>query len=196
MKDLIRKILKENKMNPIKKFFFDHWDEMRSHGEYPTVDYSLISKLGFRKRAIEIHDYYLEYIGGEGIGEENLLNFLSSETFDSSELNFRRLWDDEDLKFTFKLNNIRIIINRSRDKEIKADVEIPEGYVNITEYNDIDDEYYQKRYDISDGNNEIDDMSTYFDVQDELRTIIESFIIDFAIKYGTEITEADVVILN
>ena len=45
-------------------------------------------------------------------------------------------------------------------------------------------------------NNEIDDMSTYFDVQDELRTIIESFIIDFAIKYGTEITEADVVILN
>jgi hypothetical protein len=59
MKELIRKILKEERTNPIKKFFFDHWDEMRSEGEYPTIDYSLIAKLGFRKRAIEIHDYYL-----------------------------------------------------------------------------------------------------------------------------------------
>jgi len=108
MKKLIRKILKEEKMNPIKKFFFNHWDEIRSEGEYPTIDYSLIGKLGFRKKAIEIHDYYLEYIGGEGIGEEKLLDFLSNQTFDSSELNFRRHWDDEDLKFTFKLSNLRI----------------------------------------------------------------------------------------
>ena len=50
MKELIRKILKEEKMNPIKKFFFNHWDEMKSEGEYPTMDYSLISKL----------DYYTE----------------------------------------------------------------------------------------------------------------------------------------
>jgi hypothetical protein len=78
MKELIRKILKEEKMNPIKKFFFDHWDEMRSNGEYPTIDYSLIGKLGFRKRSIEISDYYTEYIGGESVGEENLLDFLSS----------------------------------------------------------------------------------------------------------------------
>ena len=182
-------------MNPIKKFFFNHWDEMKSEGEYPTMDYSLISKLGFRKRAIEIHDYYLEYIGGEGIGEENLLDFLSNQTFDSSELNFRRHWDDEDLKFTFKLSNVRI--NKHREyKEILADADILDGYINMTEYNDIEDEYYQKRYDISRGNNEIDDMSSYFDVQDELRTIIQSFINDFAIKYGTEITEAEIVLLN
>jgi hypothetical protein len=37
MKELIRKILKEEKMNPIKKFFFNNWDEMRSEGEYPTI---------------------------------------------------------------------------------------------------------------------------------------------------------------
>jgi hypothetical protein len=39
-------------------------------------------------------------------------------------------------------------------------------------------------------------MSTYFDVQDEIKTIVQSFIIDFAIKYGTEITDADVDILK
>lgn len=196
MKELIRKILKEEKMNPIKKFFFNHWDEMKSEGEYPTMDYSLISKLGFRKKSIEIHDYYLEYIGGESVGEENLLKFLKSQTFNSSELNFRRQWNDEDLKFTFKLNNVRISTDRYEDKNIQADAEILEGYIIMTEYNDIEDEYYEKRYDISDGNNEMDDMSTYFDVHDELRTIIQSFIIDFAIKYGTEITEAEVVLLN
>ena len=196
MKQLIRKILKEDRVNPIKKFFFDHWDEMKSEGEYPTMDYSLISKLGFRKKSIEIHDYYLEYIGGESVGEENLLKFLKSQTFNSSELNFRRQWNDEDLKFTFKLNNVRISTDRYEDKNIQADAEILEGYIIMTEYNDIEDEYYEKRYDISDGNNEMDDMSTYFDVHDELRTIIQSFIIDFAIKYGTEITEAEVVLLN
>lgn len=196
MKELIRKILKEEKMNPIKKFFFNHWDEMKSEGEYPTIDYSLIGKLGFKKRAIEIHDYYLEYIGGEGVGEKHLLDFLKSQTFDSSELNFRRHWNDEELKFTFKLSNIRTTIDHHGIKEIEADADILEGYIDMTEYNHVEDEYYLKRYDISRGNNEIDDMSSYFDVQDELRTIIQSFIIDFAIKYGTEITNAEVELIK
>ena len=121
---------------------------------------------------------------------------MSNQTFDSSELNFRRHWDDEDLKFTFKLSNVRITNDRDGDKNIETDADILEGYINMTEYNDIEDEHYQNRYDISRGNNEIDDMSSYFDVQDELKAIIQSFIIDFAIKYGTEITEAEVVLLK
>ena len=196
MKELIRKILKEDRVNPLKKFFFDHWDEIRSEGKYPTIDYDLIGKLGFRKKAIEIHDYYLEYIGGEGVGEKHLLDFLKSQTFDSSELNFRRHWNDEELKFMFKLSNVRITNDRDGDKNIEADADILEGYIDMTEYNHVEDEYYQKRYDISRGYNEIDDMSSYFDVQDELRTIIQSFIIDFAIKYGTEITDAEVELLK
>jgi len=196
MKELIRKILKEEKMNPIKKFFFDHWDEMRSNGEYPTIDYSLIGKLGFRKRSIEISDYYTEYIGGESVGEENLLDFLSSQVFHSDDLSFRRQWGDEDLIFTFKLSNIRVDKYIFGDKNIEADVDILEGYINLDEYDEDQDEYTQVRYNISRGNNEIDDMSTYFDVQDEIKTIVQSFIIDFAIKYGTEITDADVDILK
>ena len=196
MKELIRKILKEEKMNPIKKFFFDHWDEMRSNGEYPTIDYSLIGKLGFRKRSIEISDYYTEYIGGESVGEKNLLDFLSSQVFHSDDLSFRRQWGDEDLIFTFKLSNVRVDKYIFGDKNIEADVDILEGYINLDEYDETQDEYTQVRYDISRGNNEIDDMSTYFDVQDEIKTIVQSFIIDFAIKYGTEITDADVDILK
>lgn len=196
MKELIRKILKEEKMNPIKKFFFDHWDEMKSNGEYPTIDYSLIGKLGFRKRSIEISDYYTEYIGGESVGEKNLLDFLSSQVFYSDDLSFRRQWGDEDLVFTFKLSNVRVDKYIFGDKNIEADVDILEGYINLDEYDETQDEYTQVRYDISRGNNEIDDMSTYFDVQDEIKTIVQSFIIDFAIKYGTEITDADVDILK
>jgi hypothetical protein len=196
MKELIRKILKEEKMNPIKKFFFDHWDEMKSNGEYPTIDYSLIGKLGFRKRSIEISDYYTEYIGGESVGEENLLDFLSSQVFHSDDLSFRRQWGDEDLVFTFKLSNVRVDKYIFGDKNIEADVDILEGYINLDEYDEVQDEYTQVRYNISRGNNEIDDMSTYFDVQDEIKTIVQSFIIDFAIKYGTEITDADVDILK
>jgi hypothetical protein len=82
------------------------------------------------------------------------------------------------------------------DKNIEADVDILEGYINLDEYDEDQDEYTQVRYNISRGNNEIDDMSTYFDVQDEIKTIVQSFIIDFAIKYGTEITDADVDILK
>jgi hypothetical protein len=196
MKELIRKILKEEKMNPIKKFFFDHWDEMRSNGEYPTIDYSLIGKLGFRKRSIEISEYYTEYIGGESVGEKNLLDFLSSQVFHSDDLSFRRQWGDEDLVFTFKLSNVRVDKYIFGDKNIEADVDILEGYINLDEYDETQDEYTQVRYNISRGNNEIDDMSTYFDVQDEIKTIVQSFIIDFAIKYGTEITDADVDILK
>jgi hypothetical protein len=181
-------------MNPIKKFFFDHWDEMRSEGEYPTIDINLIGKLGFKKKSNEIHDYYIEYIGGKEIGEKNLLDFLSNKTFKSSELNFRQ-WDDEDFKFTFKLSNVRINKHRE-DKEILADMDILDGYINMSEYNDIEDNYYQKRYDISRGNNEIDDMVSYFDVQDQLKTIVESFIVDMGIKYGADIEDVVVNILN
>ena len=196
MKELIRKILKEEKMNPIKKFFFDHWDEMREHGEYPTIDYSLVGKLGFRKRAIEIHDYYIEYIGGEKVGDENLLNFLTSETFHSDDFNFRKHWNDEDLKFTFELNNVRVVKDGD-DREIEADVDILEGYINLTQYvGEFYDDYEQVRYDISRKGNDIDDMSTYYDVMEDLKILIQSFIIDMAIKYGTEYINAEVEILK
>jgi len=196
MKELIRKILKEEKMNPIKKFFFDHWDEMREHGEYPTIDYSLIGKLGFRKRAIEIHDYYIEYIGGEKVGDENLMNFLTSETFDSDDFSFRKEWDDENLKFTFNLNNVQIVKNGD-DREIEADVDILEGYVILTQYvGEFYDDHEQIRYDISREGNNIDDMSTYYDVVEDLKILIESFIVDMAIKYGTEYINAEVEILK
>ena len=196
MKELIRKILKEEKMNPIKKFFFDHWDEMREHGEYPTIDYSLVSKLGFRKRAIEIHGYYLEYIGGENVGEENLLNFLTSETFHSDDFSFRKHWNNEDLKFTFELNDVRVVKN-GEDREIEADVDILEGYINLTQYvGEFYDDHEQVRYDISRKGNDIDDMSTYYDVMEDLKILIQSFIIDMAIKYGTEFTDAEVEILK
>jgi hypothetical protein len=196
MKELIRKILKEEKMNPIKKFFFDHWDEMREHGEYPTIDYSLIGKLGFRKRAIEIHNYYIEYIGGEKVGEENLMNFLTSETFDSDDFSFRKEWDDENLKFTFNLNNVQVVKNGD-DREIEADVDILEGYVILTQYvGEFYDDHEEIRYDISRKGNDIDDMSTYYDVMEDLKILIQSFIIDIAIKYGTEYVNAEVEILK
>jgi hypothetical protein len=195
MKELIRKILKEEKMNPIKKFFFDHWDEMREHGEYPTIDYSLIGKLGFRKRAIEIHNYYIEYIGGEKVGEENLMNFLTSETFDSDDFSFKKEWNDENLKFTFNLNNVQIVKNGD-DREIEADVDILEGYVILTQYVEFYDDYEEIRYDISRKGNNIDDMSTYYDVMEDLKILIQSFIIDLAIKYGTEYVNAEVEILK
>jgi hypothetical protein len=196
MKELIRKILKEEKMNPIKKFFFNNWDEMRSEGEYPTIDYSLIGKLGFRKRAIEIHDYYIEYIGGEKVGEENLMNFLTSETFDSDDFSFKKEWNDENLKFTFNLNNVQIVKNGD-DREIEADVDILEGYVILTQYvGEFYDDHEQVRYDISRKGNDIDDMSTYYDVMEDLKILIQSFIIDLAIKYGTEYINAEVEILK
>jgi hypothetical protein len=196
MKELIRKILKEEKMNPIKKFFFDHWDEMREHGEYPTIDYSLVSKLGFRKRAIEIHDYYIEYIGGEKVGEENLMNFLTSETFDSDDFSFKKEWNDENLKFTFNLNNVQIVKNGD-DREIEADVDILEGYIILTQYvGEFYDDHEEIRYDISRKGNDIHDMSTYYDVMEDLKILIQSFIIDLAIKYGTEYVNAEVEILK
>jgi hypothetical protein len=196
MKELIRKILKEEKMNPIKKFFFNNWDEMRSEGEYPTIDYSLIGKLGFRKRAIEIHDYYIEYIGGEKVGEENLMNFLTSETFDSDDFSFKKEWNDENLKFTFNLNNVQIVKNGD-DREIEADVDILEGYIILTQYvGEFYDDHEEIRYDISRKGNDIDDMSTYYDVMEDLKILIQSFIIDLAIKYGTEYVNAEVEILK
>jgi hypothetical protein len=196
MKELIRKILKEEKMNPIKKFFFNNWDEMRSEGEYPTIDYSLIGKLGFRKRAIEIHNYYIEYIGGEKVGEENLMNFLTSETFDSDDFSFKKEWNDENLKFTFNLNNVQIVKNGD-DREIEADVDILEGYIILTQYvGEFYDDHEEIRYDISRKGNDIDDMSTYYDVMEDLKILIQSFIIDLAIKYGTEYVNAEVEILK
>ena len=63
MKDLIRKILREEKVNPIKKYFFDLWDEQKSLGDTPRYDKKMVKRLGFRTKQRDIMGYYREYMG-------------------------------------------------------------------------------------------------------------------------------------
>jgi hypothetical protein len=63
MKDLIRRILREERVNPVKKYFFNLWDEQKSLGEIPRFDAKMVKRLGFRGKANDIMGYYREYMG-------------------------------------------------------------------------------------------------------------------------------------
>ena len=48
----------EEKVNPVKKYFFDLWDEQKSLGEVPRFNPVMVKKLGFRSKAEDILGYY------------------------------------------------------------------------------------------------------------------------------------------
>jgi hypothetical protein len=181
MKNLIIKILKEETEDKLKNFFIKIWDQQKEKQGVAFYDEKLLKKLGlFRPEDMRhrIWEYYVDYMGGRENQTKEFINYLESTIFnssDSEEIQYR-------ISFDFKFKLLNVDINNRR--ELKGSYFIVEGVW--------DDADSGETYSIVTGQNEIDDMATYFDMQYEIGEGISDFVTQIGRKFGLMLNFVDI----
>ena len=181
MKNLIRHILKEETEDRLKNFFFKLWDKQKEKEEFAFYDEDFLKKLGFyepKEKRNRIWKYYVEYIGGKENQNQELIKYLERKVFNSVDIKY--IQDRVNLDFKFKLYNVDI----DNFKRLKCSFFIIEG----SWY----DQDTGETYSVITGENEIDDMGTYFDLQYEIGEGISDFVAEIARKFGLMLNNIDI----
>jgi hypothetical protein len=178
-KTLIKKILKEEVTNFIKKYFFDAWDRIKKKGGIPLFDTKLIEALGFSNKKYQIRDYYLEYMGGEDNLEKVFVDYLTGDKeFTTKDIEKKGIVVGG-YNFSFKIPKIEITTKHNDItfyyKIIQGDVYVINGeIVNLVNPN----------FD------EVDD-NLWWEISDEIKDLLYRFfgnlVDEFAIDKNVEI---------
>ena len=181
MKSLIRKILKEETEDRLKNFFFKLWDQQKEKQGVAFYDEDLLKKLGLyepKDKRHRIWEYYVDYMGGKENQTKEFIDYLENTIFNSS--------DSEEIQnrisFDFKFELLNVDINKRR--ELKWSF-----YVVEVVWDDVDT---GETYSIVTGQNEIDDMSTYFEMQYEIGEGINDFVTKIGRKFGLMLNYVDI----
>ena len=181
MENLIRKILKEETEDRLKNFFFKLWDQQKEKQGVAFYDEDLLKKLGLyepKDKRHRIWEYYVDYMGGKENQTKEFIDYLENTIFNSS--------DSEEIQnrisFDFKFELLNVDINNRR--ELKGSFYVVEGV-----WDDVDT---GETYSIVTGQNEIDDMSTYFEMQYEIGEGINDFVTKIGRKFGLMLNYVDI----
>ena len=177
-KKLIKKTLKEE-TNPLKKYFTKVWDTKKSEGKIPMFNLKQIRKLGLLKRADEIRNYYIEYIGGQEELDRNIKNYFIGKTFTTQDL------EDMDIPvgnydFVFKIVDMSFEqdITANGDPELYASFDIIEGTV---------DTFNGEHYDLMD--HELINDELWWELDGEIKEMIENFIWHTVDSLGVDVDQ-------
>ena len=176
MRDLIRKILMEDeRINPVKKYFFDLWDEQKSSGEIPRYDKKMVKRLGFSTKQKDIMGYYREYVGNVyDLRKEFERYLMGREEFTTDKM--------EDLgihtggyDFSFKFPNV--FVREENDQvEIFVDFVITHGSVTLMTNGE--------EYDLTD--HDSIDENLWWELDMEIKDLIQDFVVAIAHSFGVE----------
>ena len=177
-KKLIKKTLKEE-TNPLKKYFTKVWDTKKSEGKIPMFNLKQIRKLGLLKRADEIRNYYIEYIGGQEELDRNIKNYFIGKTFTTQDL------EDMDIPvgnydFVFKIVDMSFEqdITANGDPELYASFDIIEGTV---------DTFNGEHYDLMD--HELINDELWWELDSEIKGMIGDFIWHTVDSLGVDVDQ-------
>ena len=177
-KKLIKKTLKEE-TNPLKKYFTKVWDTKKSEGKIPMFNLKQIRKLGLLKRADEIRNYYIEYIGGQEELDRNIKNYFIGKTFTTQDV------EDMDIPvgnydFVFKIVDMSFEqdITANGDPELYASFDIIEGTV---------DTFNGEHYDLMD--HELINDELWWELDSEIKGMIGDFIWHTVDSLGVDVDQ-------
>lgn len=163
----------EDRDNPIKKYFFDLWDEMKSEGQIPRYDAKLIRRLGFRSKANDIINYYREYMGNVYDLRKEFERYLTTNkeltTDDMEEMGIHVGGYD----FSFKLPYV-FVREENNMVEIFVDFDITHGSVTLITNG--------QEYDLTD-HDSIDD-ELWWELDNEIKDLIHDFVASVAYSFG------------
>lgn len=175
MRDLIRKILMEDeRINPVKKYFFDLWDEQKSLGKTPRYDKKMVKRLGFSTKQKDIMGYYREYMGNVYDLRKSFERYLMGKkeftTDDIEDLDIRV--GGYDFSFVFPYVFVR---EEDGKVEIFVDFDITHGSVNIMT---------GEEYDLTD--HDTIDENLWWELDMEIKDLIQDFVVAIAHSFGVE----------
>jgi hypothetical protein len=175
MRDLIRKILMEEKVNPVKKYFFDLWDEQKSLGEVPRFNPVMVKKLGFRSKAKDILGYYREYMGNVYDLRKEFERYLTNrEEFSTDDMEDAGVYTGG-YDFSFKFPSV--FVREENDQvEIFVDFDITHGSVTLITNG--------MEYDLTDHESITEELWWELDV--EIKDMINDFVQSTAHSFGIE----------
>lgn len=177
-KKLIKKTLKEE-TNPLKKYFTKVWDTKKSEGKIPMFNLKQIRKLGLLKRADEIRNYYIEYIGGQEELDRNIKNYFIGKTFTTQDLEDMSI-DVGNYDFVFKIVDMSFEqdITANGDPELYASFDIIEGTV---------DTFNGEHYDLMD--HELINDELWWELDSEIKGMIGDFIWHTVDSLGVDVDQ-------
>lgn len=174
MKDLIRRILLEERVNPVKKYFFDFWDEQKSSGEIPRYNVKMVKQLGFRSKAKDILDYYREYMGNVyDLRKEFERYLMDKKGFTTDDMKHNDIMVGG-YDFSFVLPYV-FVRDENGKIEIFVDFDITQGNVTIMT---------GEEYDLTDHDSIDEDL--WWELDQEIQDMIQDFVVTIAHSFGIE----------
>ena len=177
-KKLIKKTLKEE-TNPLKKYFTKVWDTKKSEGKIPMFNLKQIRKLGLLKRADDIRNYYIEYIGGQEELDRNIKNYFIGKTFTTQDLEDMSI-DVGNYDFVFK------IVDMSFEQDITANID-PALYASFDIIEGTVDTFNGEHYDLTDHESINDEL--WWELDGEIKGMIENFIWHTVDSLGVDVDQ-------
>lgn len=179
METLIRKILKEETNNPLKRYWFNKWTKEEESGNIPKFDIKLIQKLGLSSKVETIEEYYVEYMGGQDRLRNIVTKYLQDNTFTTNEIENMGI-NVGGYDFEFKIEEFHI----NKNHKVFIDVVIIKGTVELIM---VDGSIHDLK-DLS----ALDDTSVW-EITSEVRDIIEDFVNILLSSFSINFSEIDVI---
>lgn len=168
--------------NPVKNYWFKKWTRQKEKGEAPSI-YD-IERLGLSKKRNEIIQYFLEFMGydDENSRSNAVKQYLLNNTFTENEITEMDNFDQGKIKVRF--NKVEFTENEGVDL-FRLNLDINFTVLSGSFYNSEEDETYS----FSTAYNPFEDFVTYFEFKEEIRQVVESFVIKTLESFGYDINK-------
>lgn len=180
MKNLIKKILKEESSNPdnnLKKFLTKRWDEQKQKGLMPSI-YD-INKLGLSSKRNEIIRYYSEYMGydGENSRSNVVKQYLLNHIFTENEITeMKDSFDDGKIQVKFDKVEFNDIIRY----KFLIELDIKFTVLSGSFYNSME----ERVINFSSDENEFEDFVEYWEFKEAIEQVVEAFVFETLEAFG------------
>ena len=175
-----KQINESTETETLKKYFHKKWDQEKKQGKRPTI--FDLDKLGLLKFKNEIIQIFVEYMGYTDINSrsEAVKNYLMNGTFTEDDIIDMDNLDQG--KITIRFNKIEFTGNNN---VIKNDTDLDVEFVVLSGsfYNSEEGETYH----FSSGDNPFDDFTSYWDFNEEIERVVESFVHNVIESFGFNI---------
>jgi len=175
-----KQINESTETETLKKYFHKKWDQEKKQGKRPTI--FDLDKLGLLKFKNEIIQIFVEYMGYTDINSrsEAIKNYLMNGTFTEDDIIDMDNLDQG--KITIRFNKVEFTGNNN---VIKNDIDLDVEFVVLSGsfYNNEEGETYH----FSSGDNPFDDFTTYWDFNEEIERVVESFVHNVIESFGFNI---------
>ncbi len=179
MRDLIRKILKENTdYEIVKRTVIKQLEKKVKSGEVPSLNYNYLQKIGLGNFEDEIRQIYFDFVGGEAEPFKLFKKYLEGKVITDVDIrNIGRNVFPQD-KYEFQITRIYNSDYRGKrilgsNEELEFGFKLLDGEFDTSEGMMTLDELLEERYD-----------DIWLDVEDVLRSEIEDYVESVANNFG------------